>query len=92
MSLSQIQKVVFGHLDSLEPWRGPAADLVVIEELCRGTPITDIAKRLKCRGEDVVFRWHLFMFPAITTDRGALTINGRRDLIAAARARAEAAA
>ena len=88
MSLSRIQHIVVGHLDSLEPGLGPATDLIIVEELCRGTPVAAIAKRIKCHGSYVVERWYQFMFPAITTDRGALTIDGRRDLTAAARARA----
>ena len=85
--LTSIQRMVVGHLDSLEPAFGPKADVTIVEELCRGTSIAAIAKQIGCTADDVVSRWQQILFPAITTDHGALTIDGRRDLIIAVRAR-----
>ena len=91
-NLTSIQRMVVGHLDSLEPAFGPKADLVIVEGLCRGTPIAVIAKVIGCTAAEVTDRWFQMLFPAITTDRGALTLDGREDLIIAVQARAEASA
>ncbi|MDS9467334.1 hypothetical protein RGQ15_07070 [Paracoccus sp. MBLB3053] len=86
--LSSVQRLVLRHLDSLEEGFGPAADLVIVEELCRGVPVEAIAKRIGSSSHDVVARWYQMLFPAITTEMGVLTIDGRRDLLVAVRRRA----
>lgn len=85
--LTGAQRDIMRHLDSLDDNFAPEDDLAIIEGLGKGVSVKALAADMDCSVDLVTDRWRAMMAPDITDRHGRITIDGRRDLLAAAKAR-----
>lgn len=89
--LTSSQRGLVLHLDSLDDNFSPEDDLAIIEGLAKGMTARALAADMDCSAVLVGERWRAMLQDSIADRHGRITIDGRRDLLAAARARIEAA-
>lgn len=87
--LTMRQQQLVRHIAGLSNDFTPADDLFLVRELATGTPGNIIADQLGCDLKAAARRFRALQIDDIVNHKGALTIDGQRDLLVAVKYRAE---